>query len=189
MLTFDTPLTTKPRRILVAGVIGVGKTTMAGRIALISGSPHTEIDALFHGPEWTPRPSFLDDVRELVAQEAWTTEWQYSSARAMLADNADLLVWLDLPFWRVTFPRVVRRTAHRRWRRIELWNGNVEPAMRTVLTDPGHIVRWAVRTRNIYASRVADLQARLPELTVVRLRSPSDVEHWLAVRLTQAFDV
>ncbi len=64
--------------------------------------PHKEIDALFHGPNWIPRPEFLDDVRALVQSEAWTTEWQYSAARPILAARADLLLWLDLPFWRVT---------------------------------------------------------------------------------------
>ena len=79
--------------------------------------PRTEIDALFHGENWTPRESFLGDVRALVDGEAWVTEWQYSLARPLLAERADLLIWLDLPFLRVALPRVIRRTVRRRRRR------------------------------------------------------------------------
>ncbi|MEK8226669.1 hypothetical protein NKG05_12095 [Oerskovia sp. M15] len=43
-----------PRRILVAGISGSGKTTLCRRIAARLEIAHTEIDALFHGPGWTP---------------------------------------------------------------------------------------------------------------------------------------
>ena len=64
--------------------------------------------------------------------------------RDLLADRADLLVWLDLPRVRV-MRQVIRRTLRRRARRQPLWNGNLEPALWTVLRDPDHIVRWAWR--------------------------------------------
>ncbi|MGN7969458.1 AAA family ATPase [Microbacterium sp. 22296] len=176
MLSARDPLPARPRRVAVAGVSGVGKTTLARRIAAVAGIPHTEIDALFHGPDWTPRPAFVDDVRALVARDTWVTEWQYSSARPLLAARADLLVWLDLPFWRVTLPRVVSRTLRRRLRAEQLWNGNLEPPLHTFFTDPEHIVRWSVSTRNTYRERIRVLR---PDLPVVRLRSPREVERWL----------
>lgn len=180
VLAFDDPLPLRPRRIIVAGVSGAGKTTLAGRIAVVTGSPHTEIDGLFHGPGWTERPTFLDEVRELAAGDAWVTEWQYRPARPLLAARADLLVWLDLPYWTTTFPRVIRRTLHRRLRRVPLWNGNVEPPLRTFFTDPEHIVRWSIATRRKYADRMPSIQAEHPHLVVVRLGTAREVERWLA---------
>jgi adenylate kinase family enzyme len=171
---------------VVAGVSGVGKTTVARRIAQVADVPHTEIDALFHGPNWTPRTTFLDDVAELVAQDAWVTEWQYTLARPLLAARADVLVWLDLPFWTSTFPRVLRRTVRRRVRREEIWNGNIEPPFRRILTDPEYIVRWAVSTRHKYRDRIPQLDADLPGLSVVRLRSNRDVERWISGPLARA---
>lgn len=175
------PLPARPRRVVVAGVSGVGKTTFSRRIAEITGIPHTEIDALFHGPDWTPRPAFLADVEALVAGDAWVTEWQYSDARPLLTARADLLVWLDLPFATETLPRVVARTLRRRLRRERLWNGNVEPPLRTFFTDPEHIVRWWFATRRKYLERVPALRLDLP---VVRLHSRRDVERWVAGPLT-----
>ncbi len=186
MLRHDDPLPRRPHRVLVAGVSGAGKTTLAGRIAAVTGGPHTEIDALFHGPGWVPRTQFLDDVRALVAGEAWTTEWQYSTARPLLVERADLLVWLDLPFATVTLPRLLRRTLRRRLRRQELWNGNVEPPLSTVVTDREHVVRYAVTGRHKYRERVPLLEAQHPGLTVVRLRSPREVTRWLEGPLRRA---
>ena len=186
MLSFDGALPHRPRRVIVAGVSGTGKTTLAARIAVITGGPHTEIDGLFHGPNWVPQPEFADDVRAFIAADAWTTEWQYSSAREVLAERADLLVWLDLPFLRVTLPRVIRRTVRRRVRREELWNGNVEPPFHTLLTDREHIVRWAISTRRKYTERVPVLEHQHPQLVVVRLRSQREVESWVTGALAHA---
>ncbi|PWC07454.1 AAA family ATPase [Mycetocola zhujimingii] len=165
--------------MLVAGVSGAGKTTLAQQIAEVIGNTHVEIDALFHGPEWVPRPNFLDDVRAFVATETWVTEWLYHSARPLLAANADLLVWIDLPFVRVTLPRLLRRTVRRRRRREKLWNANIEPPLRTFFTDPEHIVRWGIRTRNKYRAAIPPLEAENPHLTVVHLRTRREVDAWL----------
>jgi adenylate kinase family enzyme len=186
MRGFADDLESLPRRILIAGVAGVGKTTLAARIAPIVGAPHTEIDGLFHGPDWSPRDFFLDDVRRLVRAEAWMTEWQYSSARPLLAQHADLVVWLDPPFWTVTLPRVIRRTLRRRIRREVLWNGNIEPPLRTFFTDREHIVRWAISTRRTYRMLVSQLEIDRPDLPIVRLRSAREVEEWLSGPLARA---
>ncbi len=179
MLRFDAPLPHRPERVVVAGVSGAGKTTLARRVAEVIGAPHTELDALFHGPGWVPRDQFLTDVEELVAGARWTSEWQYPAARPLLAARADLLVWVDLPFGTVTLPRLVRRTVHRRLARVELWNGNIEPPLRQVLTDREHVVRWAISKRHRLREHMPEVEARWPHLVVVHLRSPREVDHWL----------
>ncbi len=172
-------LPARPGRVLAAGTSGAGKTTLARRVAAVLGVPHVEIDALFHGPAWTQRPAFAADVGVLAARDAWVTEWQYAAARPVLLARADLLVWLDLPR-RVVLRQVVRRTVVRRLRREVLWNGNVEPPLRSLLTDREHIVRWAWSTHSGTADRVGGALDVRPDLPVVRLRSRADVEDWLA---------
>ena len=179
MLRSHDPLPRRPQRIVIAGVSGAGKTTLAERVSRLLGIPHTEIDSLHWGPEWTPRDTFVDDVHSLAERDAWVIEWQYSSVRALLAARADLMIWLDLPFMTVTLPRVIRRTVTRRIRREELWNGNTEGPFRTFFTDPEHIVRWAWSTRHAYQEPVPRADSEYENLTVVRLRSKRDVERWM----------
>ena len=179
------PLPYRPRRVLVAGTSGSGKTTLAARIATVLEAPHVEIDSLYHGPSWTRRPSFEADVHRFSAGPRWVTEWQYSTVRTHLADLADLLVWLDLPRVAV-MSQVVRRTVTRRLRRQQLWNGNTEPPLWTVVTDPEHIVRWAWNTHHKAATRVHDLLTRRPDLPIVRLRSHAAADRWLGGPLQQA---
>ncbi|MEV0719164.1 AAA family ATPase [Asanoa sp. NPDC050611] len=176
LLTSEDAIPHRPRRVLVAGTSGSGKTTVARRIAATLRLPHIEIDALFHGPDWTPLPSFENEVDRFREREEWVTEWQYSKVRARLAERADLMVWLDLPRAQV-MRQLVRRTVARRIRREKLWNGNVEPPLWTLCTDPDHILRWAWRTHGDTATRMAQLPPNLP---VVRLRSRRQVAAWLA---------
>lgn len=185
LLGAEDPLPHKPSRVLVAGTSGSGKTTLAGRIADVLSVPHVEIDALFHGEAWTPRPTFLEEVHAFSAGPAWVTEWQYSSVRAHLAERADLVVWLDLP--KATVMRqVVLRTLKRRVRREQLWNGNVEPPLRTFFTDPEHVVRWAWTTHDKSASRVGLLLRTHPDRPVVHLRSHPEAQAWLFGPLRRA---
>lgn len=174
----------RPRRVLVAGTSGSGKTTLAARVGALWALPHAEIDALHWGPGWTPRPEFADDVRALAAADAWVTEWQYRAVRRLLLERAEVLVWLDLPTV-VVMRQVVVRTLRRRLRRIELWNGNVEPPLRSFLGDPDHIVRWAWRTRRKLDGLDARLADAVPGLVLVRLRSRRDVERWLATQVAR----
>ncbi|MDA4893695.1 adenylate kinase [Streptomyces sp. MS2A] len=171
-----------PLRVLIAGITGAGKTTFARRVAAAAGVRHVEIDALFHGAGWTPRPSFLDDVRAFAAEERWVTEWQYTSqgTDAVLVPRADLVVWLDYP-WRIVRARLIRRTLARRILRTRLWNGNTEPAIwtRAAWTGEDDILRWQRRTRHKWDERMPEIVRAHPDLPIVRLRHPREAERWL----------
>lgn len=152
---------------------------LAGRL----GVPYHELDALHHGPNWTQRPEFAVDVAAFAATDEWVAEWQYSAVRGLLLTRADLLVWLDLTRWQVA-RQLVPRTVSRRLRRVELWNGNIEPPLWRVFTDRGHLLRWAWRTYPRTAARVGEvLGATVTDAAdgpvVVRLRSRREVTGWL----------
>lgn len=178
MLTATDPLPLRPSRVAIAGVSGSGKSTLARRLSVVLDLPYVEMDALFHGPDWTPLPTFEAEVDAFVADDRWVTEWQYDYARPLLTARADLMVWVDLPF-PVTLARVVRRTVGRRLRREVLWNGNREGPLHTFFTDREHIVRWAIQTRNLYDERIPAVAAHRPDLVIVRLRTTREVDRWV----------
>ena len=181
----DDLLPHRQRRALVAGTSGSGKTTVAGLVAGVLCVPHVELDSLFHGPGWVPRAAFKQDVHRFSAGPEWVTEWQYGAVRPHLLSRADLVVWLDVPT-HVTMRQLLRRTVSRRLRRDVLWNGNVEPPLWTVLTDPEHVVRWAWAHRGASTARVSGVVAERPGLPVVRLRSPAEITRWLTGPLREA---
>ena len=185
LLSYDAALPDRPRRVLVAGGSGSGKTTLSDRIGSVLGVRHVEIDALHHGAGWVKRPTFEADVEAFTAEPSWVTEWQYSVVRPLLAERADLVVWLDLPR-PVVMQQVTRRTLRRWLRREELWNGNREPAPWRIVSDPDHVIRWAWRTHHLVEQRVDALLAVDPERPVVRLRSHEESSRWLAGPLAAA---
>jgi adenylate kinase family enzyme len=169
------------QRVLVAGSPGAGKTTMARALARRLDLPHTEMDALFHGPGWVPRPSFEADVDALLASGRWVTEYQYARVQPRLLAAADAVVWLDHP-WPTVARRLLRRTLGRALARQELYNGNRERPRNWLR---GSHPLWVVagrrfrRIREDNAARFAAESARRG-LVVVRLRGARQADRWLA---------
>ena len=170
-----------PRRVLVAGISGAGKTTLARRLAVHWGLPHTELDALHHGAEWVPRPEFASDVRRFAARDRWVTEDQYHRVLGdLLWAHADTVIWLDLPR-RTLMWRVVRRSLSRVVTRRELWNGNRERWRD--LWQPYHPIRWAWSQAHARSRETGERAARFPGVTVVHLCTAGEVRRWLADQL------
>lgn len=183
LISPSTPLPHHPLRVLVAGNSGAGKTTLAQLIAEAMGgtTEHVEIDSLFHGPNWQPRSNFVEEVDAFSRATTWVTEWSYTSILGqLLADRADLMVWLDLPRWQVAL-QVLQRTLKRRVPRPQqLWNGNVEPPLRTFFTDPEHVARYAIVHHPQKRRKFLRMADNRPELTIVRLDSHRKAESWLS---------
>jgi adenylate kinase family enzyme len=166
-------------RILVAGSSGAGKTTMARRLAALLDLPYVEVDGLFHGPGWTERPEFVEDMTSFLAQPVWVIDADYAQAREAVWARIDTLVWLDYPRW-LTEARVLRRSIARGLLRRTLWNGNTED-IRRMLTDPDHPVRSSWRNHSAKRERYRAMTTA-PEhahVHVVHLERPRDARRWL----------
>lgn len=167
------------QKILVAGSIGAGKTTLAQDLAVALDLPFAEIDALYHGPNWTKRPQFESDLDQFTSQNSWVTEWLYPQVRPLLAQRADTLIWLDLPLPVVLY-RVTTRTLRRWWRLETVWAGNREPAPWKILWDKSNMIRWSWASRHQVPQEIPKLRAQYPDLQIVRLRSRRDAQLFLA---------
>lgn len=186
MLDFRAPLQHTPWRVLIAGVTGVGKTTLCGRIADAAGLAYVELDSLYHGPEWSVLPDFERDVEAVIRGERWVSEWQYHAVKDRMLARADTLIWLDYPR-RVALPRLLRRTLRRRVSTEPLWNENHEPPIHTFFTSPDdNIIRWEMKTHALLRGVVPRLEREAPPLQLVRLGGQRELEHWLAGPLVTA---
>ncbi len=171
-----------PRRIVVVGNTGVGKSTLAEEIARRVHSPIVELDALFWQPNWQdPDPDqFRADVREATSGPAWVVAGNYTSRiEDILWDRTDLVVWLDYRISR-TFWRLWWRT-WRRWRNDELlWGTNREQFWRHFLTGDSlflFLLRSHGPCRRYMEAAMA--APSWPGLRFVRLRTPQAADRWL----------
>lgn len=167
----------------MVGTSGSGKTTLARDLARSLSAPHIELDALYWGPGWTPRPGedFLADVRASVTADLWVIDGNYTAAGAadLVREHADTLVWLDLPRT-VVMRQVVTRTLGRVITRAELWSGNREPWRSLVATDS--VIRWAWTTYDRKREKYAAMQhdPAFAGLRFVRLRSRGEARRFVA---------
>jgi adenylate kinase family enzyme len=167
------------RRVVVTGPSGAGKSTLGRRLAGRLDVAYVELDALFHGADWTPNERFVEDVAAATETGGWVVDGGYSAVRDLLWQRADTVIWLDLPRT-TTLRRVLLRTAGRLATRQELWNGNRE-RWSTVLRA-SHPIRWTWSTQ---PAKRADMERRTGDpawahLQVVRLRTPAEVRRWEA---------
>ena len=172
------PLTSPPRRIIIVGTTGSGKTTLARQLAAIWHVPHAEQDAWNHLPAWQEAPleQFRAQVDAFTSQPTWVMDGNYSKAQDIGWARADTLIWLDYPAG-VVFWQLLRRTLRRMSSRQELWNGNRE-AWRTLLSKNG-ILAWFFQSHWRNRRRIPEQLARSPHLNVVRLRSRRETARWL----------
>jgi adenylate kinase family enzyme len=167
------------RRVaIIASASGNGKTTLARTVAERLGARLVELDALVHGPGWTETPD--DELRRtlepILAADGWVLDGDYEhKLGSLVLDAADTIVWLDLPI-HVWFPRLVRRTGRRISGREALWNGNRE-TLATAVWGRESLFGYALAQ---HRRRRRDWPARLAAYPVTRLRTPAEVERWLA---------
>ncbi len=169
-------------RISVIGTSGSGKTTFAAKLSAILRIQHVELDALHWEADWKEAPTvvFRSRVREAVGADRWVVDGNYSkSARDLVWERADTVIWLDFSFI-LTLVRVLRRTVYRLVTREQCCNGNREKLSQALSRDS--VILWVLQT---YKRHRAEFPAMLEALEqrgkrTVRLHSPKEAARWLA---------
>ncbi len=172
------------RKVAVIGTASAsGKTTLGRELARRLDVQFVELDALVHGPGWveTPDDVLRAQLEPVLAAEGWVIDGSYRGKLGTLVlDQADVVVWLDLPI-RVWLPRLVRRTLRRIRTREELWNGNRE-SLATAFWGRDSLILWSIRS---HFRRHREWPPAFAGLNVVRLRTPAEVERFLATSLPE----
>ncbi|MEM6459194.1 MAG: AAA family ATPase [Planctomycetota bacterium] len=176
------------RRIVVVGVAGAGKTTVARTLAERLGIPFVSNDEIIWGPGWRLKAE-ADEVRlfdAATARPAWTLDGNLnptSKADTLIMSRLDTIVWTNLPR-RQAFPQLLRRTIGRAWTGEELWHGNRE-SWRTSFFSCDSILWYAIKSHRHVERRYAEMfdDPAYAHVTRIRLRSRREVNAWLgAVR-------
>ena len=173
------------RRIVVWGVTGAGKTTLAHHLSGALRLPRIELDAIRHADGWDSVP--WDEFRDTLVQQldaytgGWVLDGGYSAVMDMCLSRADTLVWLNLP-WRVTFWRLFKRTLVRAIDQQPLYNPNgPRESWRMTFLSRRSILWWSISAhRPSNRNRRERIAALAPHVRVHELRSPRQVDAFLA---------
>lgn len=163
-----------PRRIVVMGGAGAGKSTFARAIGARLGLPVTHLDRLRYGPGWrfVDQSVFETSLAGLAATDAWVVDGSYGESDCTLLPRADLVIWLDQP----TPLRLLRS-----WRKA---SQNGQPrADRPDGCEEVFTWRyvWMIVSFGRWSSRVKQRLATVaPNARVVRLRGDAEVAKALA---------
>ena len=166
-------------RILIYGVTGSGKTTLALQLAERTGLPWHAVDDLTWEPGWVGVAP--DEQRRRIAAicagERWILDSAYSSWLDVVLDRVQLIVALDYSRLR-SLGRLVWRTLLRNIGHRPICNGNTESFRQTFSRDS--IIVWHFKSFPRKRARMRAWAADPSGPEVVRLTSPSAARSWLA---------
>ncbi|MFC4243986.1 adenylate kinase [Gryllotalpicola reticulitermitis] len=167
-----------PRRILLHGATGSGKSTAAVRIAAILGRPVTLADEIGWLPGWRERP--VEEQRAMVqaaaAGDSWVFDSAYSKWRDLVMPSVDLIIGLDYSRW-LSLTRLIVRTARRVITGEFICNGNRETLRKALSADS--IVIWHFRS---WKKKRVTMRAWSADQTgppTILFRRPRDLEAWI----------
>lgn len=162
-------------RIYIIGGPGSGKTTLAKRVAQQLTLPCYEMDQIgwengfgaFRAEEVR-----LHEVQEIAQQDDWVAEGWFSPWTDALAQRAEQIVWLDLP-WRVARWRIISRHM-----RASLAGTNKHRGLRKLYQFLVYAKHYYTHEEGTRAQLAKELQPFMPR--VVQCRRPAEVEAWFA---------
>jgi adenylate kinase family enzyme len=161
-------------RILVLGPCGAGKSTLAVGLGAKLGLPVIHLDKHYWRTGWDePDPvAWAEQVEELIAQPRWVMDGNYGGTLARRLQRAQLAVTLDYPR-RVYFARMLGRSLRQL--------GRTRPDMAPGCPErlDWEFIRYTWRY-DIDVGPRHRRQVAQSGVPVVRLRSPSEAEAWLA---------
>ena len=142
------------------------------------------MDQIYWKPNWQEPDDeeFLPKLQAVVDRCRWVLDGNYNRTVPIKWKTVDLVVWLDLSFSRTVF-RVTKRALNRSLSGAEIWpeTGNVETLRKCFLSSDS-IIWWSMTSYRRNRQRYCQAMncQRHSHIQFVRLRSPADVDSFLA---------
>ena len=164
------------RRLLIIGSGGAGKSTLARQLSSILGIEVVHLDTLYWKPGWveSEQAEWGARIRAAVQQESWIMDGNFSGTLPERLAACDSVIFLDLPrtvcLWRVL-------------KRVVQYYGRTRPDLPAGCPERFDLefLAWVWRFPSRSRQKVVSLlEAQGNEKKVIRLRSPREVDEFVA---------
>ena len=172
------------QKISVIG--GGGKTTLAKALSAKYAYKNIELDYLHFLPDWVEREP--EDFKQIVSKalkdsgEKWLVDGNYKAKlQDYVSSRADLVIWLDLP-WFLIFRRILVRSCKRLIDRTKVCGDNIETWR--LFFSRNALWWWYITNRKEFFEREAKFSEYIPPNTpVIRIKNARQLnnfyEHWI----------
>lgn len=169
----------EPKRILIYGVTGSGKSTFAARLSEATGIRWHPVDDLAFVANWesTTEEFQREKIEAICAGEEWILDTAYGKWIEVPLARVDLIVGLDYPRW-FSLGRLIRRTMSRIRTKKPVCNGNIETVGKMLSRDS--IILWHFKSFRRKRDRMRQWAALAGGPATLLFKSPKDAEAWLA---------
>ncbi len=165
-----------PKKVVIIGTSGSGKTTVGNQLAQLLGCVCTDLDDLYWLPNWQKREEtdFFDQVMRKVENEQWILCGNYARNLQKIWPQADTIIWLDLSL-SVCLWRGLKRSINRILTRETHCNGNYEMLKRLFSKDS--ILLWIVTSYFSKKKAYEEMFAQYhPDQNLIRLCNERQVK-------------
>ncbi|MEU7823495.1 adenylate kinase [Catellatospora sp. NPDC049133] len=168
-----------PQRILIYGVYGAGKSTLALELSRRLGLPWQPVDELTWEPGWkeVPMPVQRDRIAAICRKKSWILDGAYKDWLDLPLASADLVIGLDFSRG-LTLRRLLRRTARLISTGEVICNGNRETLGSALSSES--IILWHFASYGRKRRRMRRWAADSPGPQVLLFRTPAELDGWLA---------
>ncbi len=167
-----------PQKILIYGVYGAGKSTLALELSRRLGLPWQPVDEMTWEPGWkeVPMPVQRDRIAAVCRRKSWILDGAYKDWLDVPLASADLVIGLDFSRG-LTLRRLLRRTARLVSTGEVICNGNRE-TLGSVLSSES-IILWHFASFGRKRRRMRRWAADSPGPQVLLFRTPAELDRWL----------
>lgn len=162
------------KRILIIGSSGSGKSTLAKRLSECLKLPFFASDNFYWELGWKIASSekVRQQVRDVIAQEAWILDGNFDDEREFVWKQADCIIWLDYSLSTI-LKQIVTRNFQWTLTRQPIWSSNKMTLQRAISG-----IRHAIKSYSLKKNNYPRWLTELSGVALYRFRTKRETEIW-----------